>query len=103
MAFNGTEGQAITLTAGAAMTADYRDNAGTGAIQGVFIGRDHIQDILDQTDCMGIRIYFGINADGENTVVLVGANASENDQLDLIVNSGMPCPPTCGRSNDLNS
>ena len=103
MAFDGTEGQQITLAAGATMTADYRDNAGSGAINGIFIGRDHIEAILDQSDCMGIRIYFAINGDGENTVVLVGADSSEDDQLDIIVNTGIKCPPECGRSNDLNS
>jgi len=102
MAFDGTEGAQITLEQGAALTLAFR-NRNFGAINGQFYGKDILNHILGQDDCMGIRIYLGLDANGNHELVLVGANSQEDDLLDLVAENGVGCPPRCGKQNELNS
>lgn len=102
MAFNGTEGGAIPPEDAGAMTAEYRQRNPNQTIAH-FFGRDILQEMLDQPDCMGIRMYYGINENGERELVLVGADQNENDLLDLVADLSCPCPKACASSNLLNS
>lgn len=102
MSFIGNEGAQISLQEGGALTAAYRAT-NPDAIKGVFVGREHVERILAQEDCKGIRLYFAKNVDGSATVVMVGADSTENDQLNLIIDQAKPCPPRCGIANALNS
>lgn len=102
MAFNGKEGGAITLATGSAMTAEYR-RQNSGQTKGHFFGRDILEALLAQDDCMGIRIYYGLDPDGVKELVLVGANSNEDDILDLVADLSRPCPNHCGVGNPLNS
>ena len=102
MSFDGTEGGQITSTVAAAMTKRYR-KACPGQIISHFYGRDTIQALLDQDECMGIRIYYGIMEDGSKELVLVGATADENDMLNLIMDLSVHCPNSCPAPNFLNS
>jgi len=101
MAFDGTEGGAITVRLGGTMTANYRTN-NPGQRLGHFFGKDILNQILDQNGCMGIRMYYAEDDDGNKELVIVGADAEENDMLDLVADISCPCPP-CGDSNALNS
>ncbi|WP_430405786.1 hypothetical protein [Fluviicola sp.] len=101
MSFTGNEGEQITLQEGAEYTLRYRA-ANPNAVKGVFFGRDHIEAILAQSDCKGLRFYFAKNADGSPTLVIVGADSDQNDQLDLIFQKTAPCPTKCSSSNLLN-
>ncbi|MCR9171794.1 MAG: hypothetical protein NXI10_04840 [bacterium] len=102
MSFDGTEGGSISLTAGAALTAEYRKQ-NPGETKGHFFGKDILQDILDQEGCMGIRMYYGLDQDGNKELVLVGADANENDLTSLVADLSLPCPGVCGNANSLNS
>lgn len=102
MAFNGTEGGEISLETGADMTSRYR-SANPGETLGHFFGKDILNEILSQEGCMGIRMYYGINADGAKELVLVGADANQDDMTQLVADISLPCPGLCGKSNDLNS
>jgi hypothetical protein len=103
MSFDGTEGGEITLSAGADLTAEYR-KLNPGDTKGHFYGKDILNDILDQTGCMGIRIYYGVDdTTGAKELVLVGADSSEDDMTDLVADMSAPCPNACGGGNDLNS
>lgn len=102
MAFNGREGGQITLSEGADMTAKYRDN-NPNELKGHFFGKDILKQILNQEGCMGIRMYYGIDDDGEKALVIVGADTNEDDITDLVADISMPCPNRCGSSNPLNS
>ncbi len=102
MSFNGTEGGPITSTVAEAMTKRYR-KACPGQIIAHFYGRDTIQALLDQDNCMGIRIYYGIKEDGSKELVLVGATADQNDMLNLIMDISIVCPSVCSTANFLNS
>lgn len=102
MAFDGTEGAQITLQEGADLTAAFR-NRNFGATNGQFYGKDILNHILSQDGCMGIRIYFGLDSNGNHEIVLVGADADENDLTDYVAENGVGCPPRCGKANELNS
>lgn len=104
MSFNGNEGAFITLREGSEMTKRYRDTIQPGEVIGVFMGKEKIKAILDQSECKGIRFYFAKNERNENTLVLVGASADQNDMVDgLIADNGLPCPSLCSSTNALNS
>ena len=102
MAFNGNEGEEITLAEGAAYTLRYRSD-NPEEVKGVFFGRDHIEKLLGQDDCAGLRMYFAKNADGSPTLVVVGADSNQDDILEKIYQRLVPCPDKCGGSNPLNS
>jgi hypothetical protein len=106
MAFDGTEGTPIQIEQAAALTKAWRDMH-PGDNKGVFIGKDHLNSILAQPGCMGIRVYFGKDLLSMNsTIVVVGADASHDDQFfapNLIVDIGRPCPPYDALPNPLNS
>lgn len=102
MAFNGTEGGIIPLQDATAMTAKYRrDHAGETLAH--FFGRDILLEILNQENCVGIRMYYGQKEDGTKELVIVGADSEENDLLDLVADFSAPCPGACSNSNVLNS
>lgn len=86
------------------MTQAYRDDY-PDAVKGVFFGKNKLLDILNQTGCVGIRAYFGINGETkELSLVLVGAKTNTNDMTEgYIIDNGVTCPPVCGEANDLNS
>ena len=105
MSFTGNEGAFISLSQAAVLTSNYR-NGQQNPILGQFLGVQKLQDLLRQTDCVGLRIYYGKNAEGKPTIVVVGVDAHEDDILGeepLILDQSTPCPPTCGHSNELNS
>lgn len=102
MAFDGTEGGLISLNAASAMTKAYRD-ANPGQRIAHFFGRDILNELLAQDDCMGIRIYYGLSEDGDKELVIVGADANENDLTDKVGDISSPCPNLCSSPNKLNS
>lgn len=101
MAFNGTEGEMISLAEAAGLTANYRDK-NPGDVQACFYGKDNILALLNQTGAMGIRVYYGIDEDGQKQLVLVAADTNENDILGLTLENGTRCPPNCSNGNSLN-
>ena len=103
MAFDGTEGQQISTTDGAALTAAHR-MANPSDLLGHFVGKDILNQILAQTGCMGIRFYHGLDSSGNRKLVLVGVDANENDLVSgIVADKGSPCPPLPPTSNALNS
>ena len=102
MAFDGSEGGEITLLKGAELTSKYRDN-NPNETKGHFFGKDILRQLLEQDGCMGIRMYYGIDEKGKKELVIVGADADENDMTELVADLSMPCPSRCGNSNPLNS
>lgn len=104
MAFNGDEGSVVSLNDASRWTANFRKTVPAGDIIAHFIGKEKLLDILNQEDCVGARIYYGIGDDGKKNLVFVGASADENDMVDgLIVEKVFGCPPRCSERNLLNS
>lgn len=102
MSFNGNEGGSISEAVAKQMTQAYKKMY-PGTTKGVFIGKTNINSLLNRPDSMGIRVYFAQNELGENTIVMVSAKSNEDDDLGLIIDTGVPCPNRCGCSDDLNA
>lgn len=103
MSFTGNEDHSITLEEASTWTGNYR-TANPRALKGHFFGKRAIQEILNQEDCVGIRIYYALDTAGKKQLIVVGATAEENDLYNgLLAERSNPCPPLCGQNNPLNS
>lgn len=67
-------GEAISQELGAKMVKDFQDKFPEENAW-VFIGRNILQQLLDQPDCAGIRYYHALNENQEKTLVYVGINS----------------------------
>lgn len=105
MAFTGHEDQYISLDDAAQMCKNYRESQSDPmTVLAHYFSKDTISGILNQTDCVGIRVYYALDTNGKKQLVIVGVNASENDLYQgLIADRSIQCPPVCGASNPLNS
>lgn len=102
MAFNGKEGGAISLEEASQMTANYRGKNPNSTIAH-FFGKDILSKLINVKGAKGIRMYYGIDSEGNKQLVLVAADADQNDILELIVDVSSPCPNWCSELNPLNS
>jgi len=68
-----------------------------------FAGSDKLSLILEQSGCMGIRIYNGYDESKSMTnLVLVGVDKDEKDMTDgVILERLVPCPAGCDQSSAL--
>ncbi|MCB0297052.1 MAG: hypothetical protein KDG51_17840 [Calditrichaeota bacterium] len=78
----GLEDHAITLATVNLLTKNYRRHADVDADWGGFAGKAALQNLLAQDSAVGIRYYYGIDADGVCRLVLVGVDENRNDLLD---------------------
>jgi len=98
MSFDGNEAEQFPLDEAAKWTANYRA-ANPQGVKAHFFGKNILQDILNQPGCMGIRVYYALDDDGKQQMIMVGANADENDMFnDIIAEKAKPCPPFCDKS-----
>jgi len=66
-----------------------------------FVGRTNVEKILNQVDCIGIRIYNGYDtATSKMNQVLLGVNSKEEDMSDgIIIERLYTCPPYCSTAS----
>ena len=103
--FTGHEDQEISFEDGAVLTKRWRTANPTARLAGYF-SKDAINKLLEQTDNVGVRIYYAKESGGEMTMVVVGVTSDGNDQIgenDVCLDQAMPCPDYCGEHNLLNS
>jgi hypothetical protein len=104
MTFTGNEDHEISLTEGAALTRNYRDTVTTGTTIAHYIGKSDLQDLLDQAECVGARIYYALSTTGGKELVLVGVDESGNDLYEgILLDRSIKCPNDCSTANPLNS
>jgi hypothetical protein len=104
MAFNGDEGTVVSLNDASRWTGNFRKAFPSDEIIAHFVGKDKLNMILEQDDCMGIRFYYGIGDDGKKNLIAVGATSDQNDMVDgIILERFLPCKPACSDVNILNS
>jgi hypothetical protein len=103
--FTGTENNEISYNDAATLTENYRNaNAGSDYIKGEYFSKSSIQALLEQEGCVGVRIYYGLDENNIQKLVIVGVLSNEDDIVTgLILEHGRLCPPQCGSSNNLNS
>ena len=103
MAFTGNEAEQFPLETSAEWTKNYRETINKGDVHAHFFGRAIIQQILDQGGCMGIRIYYALDENGKKQLIIVGADAEENDIYSgIIAERSVICPPVCAKDSPLN-
>lgn len=85
---NGKSGGAISLKEAKNWTKNYRDEAASTPEEKVrkkarahYFDREVIDQILVQPGCAGIRMYYALNDEKEQQLILVGVNADGKDQL----------------------
>lgn len=102
--FDSQAGTNIDSQTANGMVTSYQ-NANAGSTKSVFYGKDKLLAILNQDGCIGINIYFAHIEEesvSENTLVLVGMDAQENDQTGgNILEMGIRCPPGCPSGSTL--
>lgn len=102
MEFTGHEDHSISLNDAAKLTENYRNSQGTG-FKGGYFSMEGIKKILDQEDCVGIRIYNAQTEQGERQFVLVGVKSNCEDLYDgELAEYTYICPPYCAQSSPLN-
>lgn len=102
MSFTGNEKQEITVKQASEMNAKFRKTH-PHETQGLIFGEHILKKILKQKHCKGIRFYFAIDDNDQLSLTFAGVDKDANDILDLVGDTGVRCPPTCGEPNPLNS
>ena len=103
MAFTGDEAEEFPLEKAAKWTNNYR-TANPDQVKAHFFGNRIIEKILAQPDCVGIRCYHALDHQGTPQLIIVGADANENDLYEgIIAEVARPCPPYSSTPNPLNS
>lgn len=69
----------ISVDDAARLTAYYREEFGIEESRGFFFEKAKLEAMLAQANCTGIRIYYGFNTVGDDTLVLVGVDEEWND------------------------
>jgi hypothetical protein len=93
----------ISLADAAALTKSCR-TARLGEEKAGAFHRDQVLELLNQPGCVGLRIYYGRQADGKPALVLTGVDKADNDITGgTILERHLPCPPYCGDDNALNA
>jgi hypothetical protein len=107
MAFTGNEDHTIDLETASEWTANYRQSIPTSEGDktiGHFFAKDHLQRILDQDNCVGLRIYYALNEAGEKQLIITGVKANEDDLHEgILAENSLKSPPYGGITNPLNS
>jgi hypothetical protein len=99
----GHENFSISLAAAQELTKNFRAQHPESKILGEYFGRDAIRKILDQNECVGLRIYYGSKTDGTQAMVMVGVDANNTDlSFGLLGENGFPCPPLCDTMRTIN-
>jgi hypothetical protein len=102
--YSGKENHFITLDQAAILVKNFRDSKVEGSIWGEYFGRDAILSIINQDNCVGMRIYYGQKDEGTKVLVLVGVNGSGGDMKEgLLAEVGFPCPPYCDSTKILGN
>lgn len=72
-------------------------------IKAIFMGSVNFNALLDQKDCIGIRIYNGYDTkEGRMNFVFVGVSSEGSDITEgVIMDRGWPCPKYCDINSEL--
>lgn len=102
--FTGNENHQISLQEASEMTRAYRKTH-PGQTIAEFFGKKAIMDILNQSNCVGIRIYYANDPiTGKKHLVIVGAEPNMNDiSSGFIAERAICCPSYCSKPNALNT
>lgn len=93
----------ITLQDAAALARRHREAHAAGKFAGGAFHALQVLELLQQPDCVALRIYLGLDNDGP-TLILVGVDDTDQDMTQgMILQQPYRCPPICGIAGPLNS
>ena len=102
MSVNSKNGKVITESTAINYTHSFQ-RKDPNAASAYFVGLEKIKIILEQENCIGVRIYDGYDADTEKeNRVLVGVDHKGEDMVEgVIVEELIICPHDCPKSSPL--
>ncbi len=102
MKLDNNTGEVITLDEAIKFTTSFQER-NPNQIKSHFAGGEKLKLILQQENCIGIRIYNGYDADrNEANLVLVGVDKDGEDIAEgIIVENLKPCPTECPKNSSL--
>ncbi|MBD3232937.1 MAG: hypothetical protein GF315_04360 [candidate division Zixibacteria bacterium] len=102
MPYDGKRDHKITAAEAAELKQRYANSIGGQAQlegrRGGYFERRIFDEILEQEDCVGVRIYYGLQANGVPELVIVGVDSGGRDMDgggQILGNRSWPCPPIC--------
>ena len=103
MPINPNSGSEISLQEAQALVTHFRSKF-PKEIKAAFVGIETLNLILNQNDCIGVRIYNGYDTDlGRMAPVLVGVDAAGKDMATGVILDRLKlCPEYCDTSSPLN-
>ena len=105
--FDGSEGDPIDLKTATRWAANYKATlANPEEIRAHFFGTEIIQQLLNESGCVGIRIYYALDDNGVKKLLLVGVDAAGEDLRpadestmgeggNVVADFSFPCPDYC--------
>jgi hypothetical protein len=95
----------ITLNEASLLTSKYRNNhAGGDYIKGECFTASDLQQVLSQSGCESIRIYYGADETGKGSLVITGVDENGNNLFQgILLGNAHRCPAECSSANPLNS
>ncbi|MFI5203525.1 MAG: hypothetical protein ACHQF2_03425 [Flavobacteriales bacterium] len=101
MPLTGDEAEEFDLATAEEWCANYR-TANPSGIKAHFFGYRLILRILGQRDCVGMRMYYAMDNDDVQWLILVGVKADGTDMTDGIIGeTSLPCPQMCDTTSTL--
>ena len=104
MALNVNSGGLISESKAKELIADFEVQF-PGEVVSSFIGSNHVNAVLSQGGCIGLRIYNGYDSAAQKiSLVIVGVDEHDNDILSdgLIYDELVTCPNFCSQGNTLS-
>lgn len=108
--YDGSDGGRIDLATASQWALNYR-NDHPGETRSHYFGRQVLDQILAQSDCKGIRIYYAKNDNNEKELLVVGVDGAGRSMFPVssgiapgdysIMDISFPCPPICPPGSDL--
>ena len=94
----------IPLADAIALTRRHRQQSPKPPINAGAFHADQVRELLDQKGVVAVRIYYGKDAAGKDTMVLVGVDANDQELTGgVLLEFIAPCPPFCSVGSPLNT
>lgn len=90
----------ISIEEASELTKRYRNHSGPDAVIAELFDNTSLLNIINQPLCVSIRIYFGLDVNNQNCLIIVGVDVNGNDLVNgLILEHGVCCPTICSQLN----
>jgi len=101
--FTGKEDHIITLEEAKKLTSNFQSKLKGDEVKAHYVGKEALLKLLNQENCVGVRIYYAETDDGKPELVFVGVTEEGKDLTDgILLERTFPCPPYCFSESELN-